>query len=265
MIADHTPEGYKQEYLTDPANRGMLVLETFNGYGEKETKNGCTILQIIRKEKEKILDKQRHNNRTIAYRFKVNPTNEKLLTHLVTVNNLTVQQDFSPPFRAGKEKFVRYRWGLINASILNSGQVDKLIAEFNTGREFFLMKQTDQQGKDPDKTYFSTEMRKFSKQDEGRAALIALVLAEHQGCITFWPVAGSLNKFWGVIDKKLSTEQVTNILNKVNKIQTGDKSGPLKTYLSFAMKGLPHRWKKRGGATRPYNMLLQQDGLTLRP
>lgn len=113
------------------------------------------------------------------------------------------------------------------------------------------MKQTDQQGKDPDKTYFSTEMRKFSKQDEGRAALIALVLAEHQGCITFWPVAGSLNKFWGVIDKKLSTEQVTNMLNKVNKIQTGDKSGPLKTYLSFAMKGTTTQVEKTGGGNTP--------------
>jgi hypothetical protein len=242
---------YVQQYLTDPANRGMLVLETFNSnYGEK-TEKGFTILQTTRKEKEKILDKQSLLNRTLAYRFIVKQHNQATFEHLVAVHNLTVLQDFTPPFRAGNESLKRYRYGTLKANILSSEQVDKLVAEFNTGGEFFLMKQTDQQGKDPNKTYFSTEMRKFSKQDEGRAALIAMVQAEHKGNTTFWPAPGSMNKFWVVVDKILTQDQVTSLLKKTNKIQASDRKGPLKTFLTYAMKGITTLIEKTVGGSIP--------------
>jgi type IV secretory pathway VirB4 component len=79
------------------------------------------------------------------------------------------------------------------------------------------MRQSDQQGKDEKKTYFSTDMRKFSKQDEGRAAVMALAQTEHQGSLTFFPVTGTMNKYWGVIDKLLTRDQVANLLKKANK------------------------------------------------
>ena len=134
--------------------------------------------------------------------------------------------------------------------------MDTLIAEFNTGGDFFLMRQADQQGKDPNKTYFATEMRKYAKQEEGRAAGMALVQAEHHGNLTFFPVAGTMNKYWGVIDKVLTREQVSDLLKKTNKIQDRDKKGQLKAYMSFAMQKVTTHLEGSGGrdimATRGY-------------
>ena len=136
---------------------------------------------------------------------------------------------------------------MLNANILNNEEVENLVGEFNTGGDFFLMKQIDQQGRDPNKTYFSTEMRKLSKQNEGRAALKALVLAEHEGQTTFWPAPGSMNKFWVAIDKSLTKEQVTSLLTKTNKIQDSDRNGQLKSFLTFAMEGTTTQVEKSGG------------------
>ena len=233
LIYTHPQQPFAQTYLTDPANRGMLVLETYHDGTGKD--KDFTTFHTDRIGKEMILD-QHIDNRILAYRFFVNTTNESTLRHIVEEYNLTVLQDFTPPYRAGSVHLKRYRYGTIAANILSSESVDKLIAEFNTGGDFFLMRQADQQGKDMKKSYFSTEMRKASKQDEGRAAVIALCQSEHKVNITFFPVAGSLNKFWGVIDKVLTREQVTNILQKSNRIQTGDKKGTLKAFTSFAMQ-----------------------------
>jgi hypothetical protein len=223
---------YEQTYLTDPANRGMLVLGTYNN-GEDNNKD-FTTLRTVRSGKESIMD-QCKDNRILSYRFVANTTNDNILKHVIEAHDLTPLQDFTPPFRVGMGHIKRYRFGTLSANILSAERVDKLIAEFNTGGDFFIMRQTDQQGRDLNKTHFAAEMRKSSSQDEGRAAAMALVQAEYQGNLTFFPVAGTMNKFWGVIDKVLTREQITNLLNKVNKIRDRDKNNPLKTFMSYAM------------------------------
>jgi hypothetical protein len=242
---------FEQKYLTDPTNRGMLVLETFSNNNGEKTNADFTILKTIRNEKEAILDSQRLKNRTVAFRFAVKHANQAVFDYLVANHNLTVTQDFTPPYRTGLGIPKRFRYGTFIANTLNSEQIEELVGEFNTGGDFFLMKNIDQQGKDPNKTYFSTEMRKFSKQNEGRAALKELVQAEHKGHTTFWPAPGSLNKFWVAIDKSLTLEQITNLLTKANKIQDGDRSGQLKTFLSFAMRGITTQVEKTGGGNVP--------------
>ena len=249
IIYMHPQQHYEQSYLTDPAYRGMLVLETYQDGTEKD--KDFTTLHTVRSGKEMILDRN-FDNRILAFRFIVNTTNENALKHIIEEYNLTVLQDFPPPYRTGTEHLKRFRYGTISASILSSEGVDKLIAEFNTGGDFYLMRQADQQGKDPNKSYFSTEMRKASKQDEGRAAVIALGQNEHKVNITFFPVAGSMNKFWGVIDKVLTREQVNSMLQKTNKIQSGDRKGPLKTFMSFAMQRKTTFLENMGGRDQIY-------------
>jgi hypothetical protein len=233
MTCTGPAQTYSQEYLTDPANRGMLVLGTLvNGEGREKD---FTTLTTTRTGKEMVLD-QCKDSRILSYRFLTNPTNDNVLKHIIEAYELTPLQDFTPPFRAGTEHMKRYRFGTLSAGILSSEHTDKLIAEFNVGGEFYIMRQPDQQGKDEKKTYFSTDMRKFSKQDEGRAAVMALAQTEHQGSLTFFPVTGTMNKYWGVIDKLLTRDQVANLLKKANKIQAGDRRGQLKTFVSLAMQ-----------------------------
>ena len=93
IIYMHPQQHYEQSYLTDPAYRGMLVLETYQDGTEKD--KDFTTLHTVRSGKEMILDRN-FDNRILAFRFIVNTTNENALKHIIEEYNLTVLQDFPP-------------------------------------------------------------------------------------------------------------------------------------------------------------------------
>ena len=100
-----------------------------------------------------------------------------------------------------------------------------------------MIRQEDHQGRDPTKTYFAVDMRHQSRQEQGMAAF-KLMMKEHLDAETsFWPLKGSLNKYWVVIDKVIQRDNLLQLLTDSNKFHTGDKNGPLDTFMCMHMQG----------------------------
>jgi hypothetical protein len=227
----------EQTYLTDPSFRGMLSLSTFNEEGEEgEPVTKITTLPTVRDGKEKILDEHKQHDRTLSFRFPINPTTTKLLEHFTQVYGITIISDFSPQWRGG-ENYQPIRYGTINANILTDEEIDTIIQESTMVRDFFLMRVLDQQGRRPEKTYFSVDMREFSKHDQGMAVLTDLVKEKMECEVSFFPITGTKNRYWVMLGKVASEEVIKELLKDTNKIFTGDNKYQINAFASFSLRG----------------------------
>ena len=228
----------EQTYLTDPSFRGMLYLSTFNDEGEEEgPSNTITSVPTLRNGKEKIFDDHKTHDRTLSFRFQVNPTNTKLLEHLTQVYGVTIINDFLPPWKENA-RYQPFRYGTINANILTEEEIDTIIQETTAVGNFFLMRNIDLQGRGTGKTYFSVETREYSKQDQGRAVMIDLVKETMECGASFFPITGIRNKYWAVIGKETSGEDIKKTLKDTNRIHDGEKKQPLNVFTTFSQKGV---------------------------
>ena len=224
-----------QTYQTDPSRRGLLVLST---YGQVE--NPVQVISTIRcprEGKEIILDLNKHTNQIVNYRFHITSVNSRLFDHLVQKHKMTIQNEFIPPFRNSNNKVKLFRQGTLNASHLQREVVDDIIREASSYDEFAMLRLEDIHGEDPSKSYFGTYMKDRSKQDQGRATLSLLLKESHNAHTTFWPIPGLLNKFWVVIDKKITPMDIKNLLTQANKILISDGRYALNTFLDFSIQG----------------------------
>ena len=228
----------EQTYLTDPSFRGMLYLSTFNDEGEEGAPtNTITTIPTLRNGKEKIFDTYKTHDRTLSYRFQVNPTNTKLLEHITQVYGVTTISDFSPPWKENT-KYQPFRYGTINANILSEEEIDTIIQETSAVGNFFLMRNIDLQGRGTGKTYFSVETREFSKQEQGRAVMTDLIKQTTECGASFFPITGTRNKYWTVIGKEVSGEDIIKTLKDTNKIHDSDKKQPLNVFTAFSQRGV---------------------------
>ena len=213
---------FVQKYQTDPANRGFLVLST---YGQKKNHDQqITTLECPREDKEVILDSNKHFNQFINYKYNITSSNTRLFEYIVQKYNLTIQQDFFPPIRTNtKVKLIRT--GTLNASHLGRVTVDEIIRLAADYEEFSFIRLEDLQGKDPDKTYFGTVLRDYSKYEQGLAALRLLIKETYGAETVYWPISGFTHKFWVTIDRDIPPTDVIKLLGLANRVHTLANNG----------------------------------------
>ena len=200
---------YQQQYLTDATFKGMLVLSTFNDHilGKEAPP---VVLYSERTGREKILT-YREGCQFLSFYCTMNDVNKQLLDYLIHTHKLTVTQDFIPPQNKNQNnKGKSFRNGTLYCTdnTLTKEGVAAIIRDATQGGDFFMIRQEDHQGRDPTKTYFAVDMRHQSRQEQGMA-VFKLMMKEHLDAeASFWPLKGSLNKYWVVIDQVIQRDNL---------------------------------------------------------